>query len=214
MPFTGTMDTSARTKAEKSLSARTRVGIYGGSFNPIHIGHTQLGAWLCEKGFVDELWFLVSPLNPHKVGDTSLLADDIRLHLVKTAIEESKSLKVSDFEMHLPKPSYMVHTLAELRASYPEIEFVLVIGADNWERFPKWYKPEEILVHHNILIYQRKGYQVDVSTLPQNVQLVDSPIYDISSTEIRNAIATGQCNGEWLLPNVWAEIQKLHLYGA
>lgn len=191
---------------------RIVTAIYGGSFNPIHKGHLALGEWLCKEEIVDELWFLISPQNPHKVGDTSLLPDETRLRLVKLAVEESKTLHVSDFEMHLPRPSYMVNTLSELRKTYPDREFVLVIGADNWERFPKWYKPEDIMAHHQIIIYPREGYKVDVSALPQGVRLINSPLYNISSTEIRNAIAEGTCQGEWLHPKVWEEIQKERLY--
>lgn len=202
----------ANKRSAQQQSMRKRIGIYGGSFNPIHTGHTQLGEWLCREGYVDELWFLVSPLNPHKVGDTSLLDDEIRLHLAQLAVEESDTLRVSDFEMHLPRPSYMVHTLEKLREAYPEDEFILVIGADNWERFPRWYKPDEILAHHRIIIYPRDGYEVDTTTLPQGVTRVESPLYDISSTEIRAAIANGQCQGEWLSPNVWEEIQKKGYY--
>lgn len=191
---------------------RCVTAIYGGSFNPIHLGHTSLGEWLCDEGLVDELWFLVSPQNPHKVGDTSLLDDDIRLQLAQLAVEESERLHVSDFEMHLPRPSYMVHTLARLRESYPEREFVLVIGADNWARFNQWYKPEEIMAHHRIIIYPREGYPIDASALPSGVTLVHSPLYPISSTDIRQAIANGTCQGEWLHPNVWREIQQRSLY--
>lgn len=192
---------------------RIRTGIYGGSFNPIHTGHTQLGEWLCREGYVDELWFLVSPLNPLKRNDTDLLDDEARLQLARLAVEESNTLHVSDFEMHLPRPSYMVNTLGRLREEYPEREFVLVIGADNWERFPQWYKPDEILAHHNILVYPREGSVVDTNTLPDEVQLVDAPLYPISSTDIRNAIASGTCKGEWLAPSVWKEIKEKGYYG-
>ncbi len=191
---------------------RKTVGIYGGSFNPIHDGHTQLGKWLCDNGYVDELWFLVSPLNPHKIGDTSLLDDETRLHLAKLAIEECATLKVCDFEMHLPRPSYMVNTLFSLRETYPDIDFILVIGADNWERFNLWYKPDEIMRHHRILVYPREGYLVDSDSLPGGVTLVDSPIYNISSTEIREQIRKGTYDGRMISPNVWTEIKRLGLY--
>lgn len=191
---------------------RRSVGIYGGSFNPIHDGHTQLGKWLCDNGYVDELWFLVSPLNPHKIGDTSLLDDETRLHLARLAVHECSTLKVSDFEMHLPRPSFMVNTLQSLRETYPDIDFTLVIGADNWERFSLWYKPDEIMAHHRILVYPREGSPVDRASLPDGVALVDSPIYNISSTDIREQIRKGTYDGYMISPKVWEEIKRLGLY--
>lgn len=191
---------------------RRRIGLYGGSFNPIHLGHTQLGQWLCQEGYVDELWFLVSPLNPLKQGDDSLLSDELRLRLAHLAVGQTSQLRVSDFEMHLPRPSYMVHTLQALRQTYPELDFHLVIGADNWQRFPRWYQPAEIMAHHRILVYPREGYPIDTPTLPSGVQLVDAPLFPISSTAIRQAITQGTCQGQWLHPDVWTEIQRLGLY--
>lgn len=195
-----------------TIAPKKRTAIYGGSFNPIHTGHTALGEWLCQEGYVDELWFLVSPLNPLKQHDTSLLADDLRLHLAQLAVKESETLQVSDFEMHLPRPSYMVHTLQALRNAYPEREFILVIGADNWHHFHHWYQPEEIMAHHTLLIFPRPGYDINPATLPQGVQLVHAPLYPISSTNIRNAIVHGTCQGEWLNPKVWKEIKEKGYY--
>jgi len=195
----------------KLSDCQTKVGLFGGSFNPIHTGHIRLGEWLCQQGHVDELWFLVSPLNPFKQGDTSLLGDEARLQLARIAVEGRPHLRVSDFEMHLPRPSYMVKTLEELRKAYPQTEFVLVIGADNWQRFPQWKDSEEILRHHHLLVYPRPGYDIDTTTLPPNVRLINSPLFDISSTEIRQAIHNGNYHGRGLTPKVWKEI-KLNRY--
>lgn len=193
-------------------SAPIRTGIYGGSFNPIHLGHTRLGEWLCRKGWVDELWFLVSPQNPLKTS-RELQPDDLRLHLARLAVAGKPQLQACDFEMSLPRPSYMVHTLAVLREAYPEREFILTIGADNWLCFDQWKEPEEILRHHEIIIYPREGYPIDPTTLPANVHLAaDAPLFNTSSTEIRKAIAEGKCNGRWLTPAVWQEIRKNRLY--
>lgn len=188
-------------------------GIYGGSFNPIHKGHTLLGEWLCNEGFVDELWFLVSPQNPLKINAEGMLPDEHRLRLAQLAVEENEHLKVSDFEMHMPRPSYMVDTLAALTTSFPDRKFVLVIGADNWLCFSDWKNHEEILQKYDIIIYPREGYPIDADALPPHVQYAEeAPLYNISSTEIRNAIAEGCCNGERLAPAVWQEIQRLALY--
>ena len=186
--------------------------IYGGSFNPIHTGHIALGQWLVRHDFVDELWFLVSPQNPLKPA-SGLLDDEARLRLTRLAIGRKRRLKVSDFEFHLPRPSYMVHTLEALRTAYPDRDFVLVIGADNWHRFPQWYKSDEILRHHRLLIYPRSGFPIDEAALPTGVTLVHTPLYDLSSTQIREAIATDPAyNGFGLAPRVWAEIKAKGYY--
>lgn len=186
--------------------------IYGGSFNPIHTGHIALGQWLVRHNFVDELWFLVSPQNPLKPA-SGLLDDEARLRLARLAIGRKRRLKVSDFEFHLPRPSYMVHTLEALRTAYPNRDFVLVIGADNWHRFPQWYKADEILRHHRLLIYPRLGYPIDETSLPAGVTLVHTPFHDLSSTQIREAIATDPSyNGFGLEPRVWAEIKAKGYY--
>lgn len=187
---------------------KKRTGIYGGSFNPIHNGHTELGTALCRMGLVDELWFMVSPLNPLKTHSHDLLDDAIRLQLAQLAVKNTPHLHVSDFEMHMPKPSYMVDTLAALRQSFPDREFVLVIGADNWSCFSQWRAPEEIMRHHQIIIYPRTGHPIDETSLPNGVTLARTPIIDISSTDIRKAIVKGNFHGEGLSPAVWQKIKE------
>ena len=189
-----------------------RVGVFGGSFNPIHTGHINLGLSLCKQGKVDELWFVVSPLNPLKQSCTDLLADEARLHLAQLAVETHPQLHVCDIEMHLPRPSYMVDTLSELRKQNPDDELVLVIGADNWLRFPQWRNSQEIMRQHRLLIYPRPGYDIDASTLPSGVQMVKTPLFDISSTQIRQDIAAGNYHGRGLNPRVWKEIKQNKYY--
>lgn len=189
-----------------------RIGIFGGSFNPIHTGHTRLGQWLVRKNYVDELWFMVSPLNPLKQDSTELLPDELRLQLARLAVEGKAGLRVSDFEMHLPRPSYMVHTLAQLRQAYPQHEFLLIIGADNWLRFNQWRNSEEIMLHHRLLVYPRPGYALDAASMPQGVSLVATPLFDISSTQIRQAIANGHYHGRGLSPKVWKSIKQNRYY--
>ena len=188
------------------------IGLFGGSYNPIHTGHIALGQWLVRHHLVDELWFLVSPQNPLKPAE-GLLEDSARLRLAKLAVGRKQHLRVSDFEFHLPRPSYMVHTLEGLRASYPDHDFVLVIGADNWHRFPMWYKSDEIRRHHRLLVYPRPGYPIDEATLPDGVTLIHTPLHNISSTEIREAIAHDPAyNGFGLDSRVWAEIKAKGYY--
>ena len=189
-----------------------RIGIFGGSFNPIHTGHTRLGQWLVRKNYVDELWFMVSPLNPLKQNSTELLPDGLRLQLAQLAVEGKAGLRVSDFEMHLPRPSYMVHTLAQLRQAYPQHEFLLIIGADNWLRFNQWRNSEEIMLHHRLLVYPRPGYALDTASMPQGVSLVATPLFNISSTQIRQAISHGHYHGRGLSPKVWKSIKQNRYY--
>lgn len=189
-----------------------RIGIFGGSFNPIHTGHTRLGQWLVRKNYVDELWFMVSPLNPLKQNSTELLPDGLRLQLAQLAVEGKAGLRVSDFEMHLPRPSYMVHTLAQLRQAYPQHEFLLIIGADNWLRFNQWRNSEEIMLHHRLLVYPRPGYALDTASMPQGVSLVATPLFNISSTQIRQAIANDHYHGRGLSPKVWKSIKQNRYY--
>ncbi len=184
-------------------------GLYGGSFNPIHEGHVRLSRAIVESGMVDELWLLVSPQNPLK-ADQNLLADEARLELARIAVRSEERIQVSDFEFHLPRPSYMVRTLQELREAYPERKFVLIIGADNWERFPRWHRHTEILQHHSLIVYPREGSEL--RELPENVQVADTPLINISSTEIRTAIRAGEYDGRGLLPQVWKEIKEKGYY--
>lgn len=190
----------------------TETGIYGGSFNPIHRGHVSLGELLCQTGELDELWFMVSPQNPFKKAAHDLLDEADRLALARIAVRQHPRLKVSDFEFHLPRPSYTADTLAALRKAYPDRHFTLVIGADNWLAFDRWARPEEILRHHRVLVYPRPGYPVDASALPPGVRLVDTPLIPVSSTDIRRLIAEGKDASGKLNPEVWRAIQDKGYY--
>lgn len=187
-----------------------RTGIYGGSFNPIHLGHVCLAKALADSGLVDEMWLLVSPQNPFKVN-AHLLDDDKRLHLARLAVADVPGVEVCDREFYLPRPSYMYNTLQALSSEHPDREFVLVIGADNWERFSYWYRSQDILSAYRVIIYPRPGYALQ--DVPQGVTIADTPLLDISSTEIRHRIASDpDYDGEGLCPAVWEEIKRDGLF--
>ena len=191
-------------------SERLVTGIYGGSFNPIHEGHLSLAKALAESGLVDEMWLLVSPQNPFKV-DANLLDDEERLHLARLAVADVAGVEVCDREFSLPRPSYMYNTLKALSKEHPDREFVLVIGADNWERFPDWYRSKSILSNYRVIIYPRPGYELQ--KVPRKVTIADTPLIDISSTEIRNSIANDpDYDGKGLPAAVWDEIKAKGLY--
>lgn len=166
------------------------VGIFGGSFNPIHTGHIALAKSLCEKAGLDEVWFMVSPMNPFKKAATDLLDDQLRLEMVKKALEGEPQLQACDYEFHLPKPSYTWHTLQAISQDFSDIRFTLLIGGDNWAAFDKWYHHDDILAHYPIVVYPRKGS--DIGEVPKRVTIVETPLLNISSTEIRHHIAKGE----------------------
>lgn len=186
---------------------KIKTGIFGGSFNPIHIGHLALANYLCEYGGLDEIWFLVSPHNPLK-DQADLWDDGLRLELVRLAIADYPKFHASDFEFHLPRPSYTINTLDALQAAYPKREFTLIIGADNWKIFPHWYKAERILADYPVMIYPRPGYEVSRSSLPASVHVVETPLLEISSTFIRKALSEGRDIRYFLHPAVYEYLKK------
>lgn len=188
-----------------------RTGIFGGTFNPIHLGHLALANYLCEENWVDELWFLITPQNPFKQEQT-LLDNHLRMKMVEAAIADYPRFKASDFEFTLPRPSYTVTTLQKLSETYPDREFVLIIGADNWAVFDKWKSPEEILRNHRILVYPRPGYEINPHELPAQVKAVNTPLLEISSTFIRESIASGKDIRYFLHPEVYRFIKQHQLY--
>ena len=168
-----------------------RIGIFGGSFNPIHVGHIAIARELLTLARLDEVWFLVSPLNPFKKAATDLLDDDKRLLMAQRALRGEARLKASDYEFHLPKPSYTWNTLKHLKADYPDKQFVLIIGADNWLAFDRWARPDYILSHFDIAVYARPDCPIDAASLPPRVHLYNMGLFDISSTLIRSRIREG-----------------------
>ena len=176
-----------------------RTGIFGGSFNPIHNGHISLARQLREKAGLDEVWLMVSPQNPLK-AQADLLDDQIRMEMARLAVEGETGIIASDYEMHLPKPSYTWNTLEALKRDYPDREFVLMIGGDNWALFDKWYRADDIRNQYQIIVYPRRGCKGGIDGLE---------LIDISSTEIRDCIKAGKTI-DHLVPKAVAEYIKEH----
>ena len=169
-----------------------RIGLFGGSFNPIHNAHIALASTICEQARLDEVWFMVSPQNPLKQAQ-DLLDENERYEMVKLALEsQAKVLKASNYEFHLERPSYTWKTLRALKQDFPQHEFSLIIGGDNWVRFPRWAHSEEILANHHIYIYPREDSEIDEATLPKNVHLIHTPKINITSTMLREMVRNGK----------------------
>ena len=197
----------------KEMLKKTITGVYGGSFNPIHLGHTGMASEIVGQGLVDEMWLIVSPQNPLK--DNGLWDDALRLELAQIATASLESIFVSDVEFSMPKPNYMIKTLQTLSARHPDREFVLVIGMDNWECFQRWYMWEEILKQYRIIVLPRQSdddnesVQHAPTTDAKGVTFVNTQLINLSSTWIRSQIESNPSyDGEGLDPLVWEQIKK------
>ncbi len=190
-----------------------KIGLYFGTFNPIHIGHLIIANHMAEYTDMDQIWLVVTPHNPLKKKET-LLDDYQRLELVHLATEDYPSLKPSDIEFKLPQPNYTVHTLAHLQEKFPQYEFSLIMGEDNLKSLHKWKNYEVILQNHDIYVYPRLSADVTTAQFADHikVQLVKAPIVEISSTFIRENIKNSK-NVKPLLPHkVWEYIDYNNLY--
>ena len=190
-----------------------KIGIFGGSFDPIHTGHAIIAHHIISNGIVDRLWMMVSPLNPLKIDKKRQVADTDRLRMVEMVTRHMEHVEPSAFEFTMPKPSYTIDTLNALQAKFTDDEFYLVIGADNWEVFDKWRNSEEILAKYHILIYPRLGFDVVIPDEWQDrVTMVDAPIIELSSTQIRERLAQGKSARYYVPDEVLNYIERNNLY--
>ncbi len=166
-----------------------KIGIFGGSFNPIHVGHALIASYIVENSDIDTLWLMVSPQNPLK-ENSSLASDYHRLRMTELVSRRIENVITSAFEFDLPKPSYTIDTLNALQAKFPDDEFYLVIGADNWCVFDRWKAGEEIITKHRVLIYPRRGYDIIISEkYSDRVSVVEAPLIEVSSTQVRERLS-------------------------
>ena len=157
------------------------IGIFGGSFNPIHCGHVAIARAALAQCHLDEVWLMVSPQNPLKQG-SDLLDDGLRYEMAQQALENVDGVVACDYEFRLSKPSYTWNTLQHLSADYPDHRFFLLIGGDNWAHFTRWYHWKDILRHYDVIVYPRDEY----------TGTIDVPLLDVSSTEIRQKVKAGK----------------------
>ena len=188
-----------------------RVGVFGGSFNPVHWGHVRLAEWIVRHGWADEVWLMVSPRNPLK-EQAGLLPEAERLDMARLAAGEVAGVRASDFEFSLPRPSYTWRTLEALRAAFPATAFSLIIGADNWQHFDRWARPDYIRAHHKLLVYPRPGYPLNASALPDGVDLLGAPVFDVSSTRVRKLLRENGDVSRLVPAPVLRYIKERHLY--
>lgn len=188
-----------------------RIGLFFGSFNPIHIGHLVIADYMATQTDLDRVWLVVSPQNPLKPKKT-LARDHDRLHLVRLGIGDHPKLRASDVEFQLPKPSYTVDTLAFLQEQYPEHEFVLIMGGDNLGSLHLWKNYTHLLAGHDIYVYARPGYALGELADHPRVRVFEPPPLDISATYIRDCIKRGQ-SVRYLVPDaVWEYLQSGTMY--
>lgn len=188
-----------------------KIGVLGGSFNPVHIGHVMLASYLKQFEGFDEIWLMLSPLNPLKAKSLELIPDVTRLRMLDIALKDAEGIKVSDVELSMPRPSYTINTLRYLAKRYPRHSFKLIIGADNWKIFSQWKDSQTIIDDFGVIVYPRPGYQTG-PIYDAGVEIVKAPTADISSSFIRNSIARGK-DMRYFLPNgVYEYIKSNNLY--
>lgn len=188
-----------------------KVGLFFGSFNPVHIGHLAMANYFVEFSDLEQIWLVVSPQNPFKSGK-NLLSEYERYKLVEKALSDDFRIQVSNIEFHLPKPSYTIDTLTHLKEEYKNHQFALIVGSDNLRYFHKWKNHREIVDQNDIYVYPRPGSDPYQYTDKFPLNIVNGPFIEISSSFIRSAIADGKDMRYFLPEKVYQYIKKMHLY--
>ena len=167
-----------------------KIGLYFGSFNPIHIGHLIIASHVLNQTALQQIWFVVSPQNPFK-QEHSLLNEYHRLHLVQLAVEDDTRLKAADIEFKLPKPSYTIDTLIYLKEKYPQHEFTIIMGSDSFQNLPKWKNASLLISDYSFIVYNRPGFEV-TNQHGAKLTILDAPLLTISATHVRDNIKSGK----------------------
>lgn len=188
-----------------------KVGLFFGSFNPIHVGHMVIANHMLAYTDLDRIWFVVSPHNPLK-QKSSLLHERQRLQMVTLAIGDNNKMKASNIEFKLPQPSYTINTLAHLKEKHPNYDFALIMGSDNLESFHKWKNYEEILKNYELYVYPRPASKANDLIKHKSVKMVNAPLMELSSTEIRNAVKEKKDIRYFVPADVWEYMREMHFY--
>ena len=188
-----------------------KVGLYFGTYNPIHIGHLVIANYMVEYAEIDQLWFVVSPQSPHKVKK-NLLDGYQRLEMVNRVIEGDDRFRTSNIEFRLPRPSYTIDTLTYLSEKHPSDKFYLIMGSDNLMHLYKWKNSEVILNDYHIIVYPRAGFRKENSKIQPNIQLVDAPLMEISSSFIRQAISQGKDIRHFIPSKAYNYLDEMRFY--
>ncbi|WP_027471696.1 nicotinate (nicotinamide) nucleotide adenylyltransferase [Saccharicrinis fermentans] len=187
------------------------IGLYFGSFNPVHVGHLALANFIVENTSLDEIWFIVSPQNPYK-NATELCNASHRVNMLRLSISQYTKFKVCDIELKLATPSYTYATMRELRKTHPEHRFTIIIGSDNLPHLRRWKNAEEIITHHSFIVYPRPLHPINPQDLSDQIQVFKAPVFDIDSTSIRKGIRNGK-DYRFLVPQeVFQYITDNHLF--
>ncbi len=193
--------------------SKKKIGLFFGSFNPIHVGHLIIGNFMATQTDLDEVWMIVSPQNPLKKKNT-LARDFDRLHLVRLAVDECPNLKASNIEFDLPKPSYTIDTLTYLTEKHPDKEFVLIMGGDNLATLHKWKNYEQILKYYQVYVYQRPSYELGELEHHPSVKTFEAPLMKISASYIRKCIKEGHSIQYLVTQPVYEYVMSSSMYKA
>lgn len=188
-----------------------KIGIFGGSFNPIHTGHALIANYITQFTDIDQVWLMVAPQNPLKV-ECRDVSDEARIRMADMVASRCADVITSAFEFTLPKPSYTIDTLDSLALKFPDHEFSIIIGSDNWAVFDKWKDFRRIIRDYGVIIYPRKGYSYDVPQFDGRVRLVNAPLIEISSTFIRQGLKENKNMNFFLPSDVYEFIKSHYLY--
>ncbi len=191
-----------------------KIGLFFGSFNPPHIGHTAIAEYVLTAMEADEIWFVVSPQNPFK-ETSDLVPESDRFRLVKRALDGHKQIKPCDFEFDLPRPSYTVDTMKVMREKHPDHDFFLIMGSDNIMQIEGWKDYEDLLKAHPIAVYPRPGHEVNayfINELPGDISITDAPLIEVSSTSIRTSIAQKKPCRFLMREAVWRAVERKGYY--
>lgn len=187
-----------------------KIGLYFGSFNPVHVAHLIIANHVLNETDIERVWFIVSPQNPFK-NESSLLNEYHRLHLVRVATENDNRIKASEIEFGLPRPSYTVDTLAYLAEKFPEHEFSIIMGSDSYQNLPKWKNAELIIANYDVYVYERPGHEIK-NILSPRLHILKAPLLELTATHIRKTIAEGKSIRYMVPESVLEEIMKGNYY--